>query len=682
MKIAKGVVMTDGINRYNEFFPLKTVINAYNNSDPIGLPLSLNHDGTRMYGWSFLSGIYIEPGKAYVTNDSYFPENDEDRKKLQNQLIEFSNRQYIDKNKEKIDRLRSLLGDNLSSDGKVAPVEAVAFHDKGILYRIFPDLEPKEKKDLYDISNLEQIGPGIFRRGEYILFAHTFFRRNCAIVNSLNSEFLSLLQSINDPNLTVKIKLDPDMIGLFGTWNGPSREYQYWWGPKFNDDLTKIEEGVARFKNEAYDNVFTNIDFTEFGWYEQGGNKTLECEEVEDRENIFEDVNYYGCRYVHSFLNNETGLPTHLDGAIRAYTDEQIIERLDSSIDKCSRNTYYTKLWRIDGDMPVDLWKSLITQFYRDNRQVGEYLGGEDERLTEILESKNESKEKDLFKVFIPVDLKKGDGIRCFYQKGAPVDLKEWDVRVKSYEYVSYADAGHQKVMELETITLLKRLKQHGCSVRIPYTAVMQHDDLIFNFPVFLCKNSEIAAEVIETVAEFCAAWIANGDDRLISFSINFNQDDFAVRLSFAGHIQDLYSCFLETGTEELKKGNYIAWLLKFYEINNIYPSANQNIEINTLLTKSFELFIPRVRVPNEYVDYIQCEDGDINAHIVLPTKLAKEIKEKNISIALGYVIEEAKCKKCQQNYRYCDCIKFLDDTSTIFEKVQVAESTWTNRHA
>ncbi len=41
MKIAKGVVMTDGINRYNEFFPLKTVINAYNNSDPIGLPLSL-----------------------------------------------------------------------------------------------------------------------------------------------------------------------------------------------------------------------------------------------------------------------------------------------------------------------------------------------------------------------------------------------------------------------------------------------------------------------------------------------------------------------------------------------------------------------------------------------------------------------------------------------------------------
>ncbi len=54
MEVAKGVVMTDGVNRYDEYFPFKTVVNAYNDSDPIGLPLSLNHDGTRMYGcWHF-----------------------------------------------------------------------------------------------------------------------------------------------------------------------------------------------------------------------------------------------------------------------------------------------------------------------------------------------------------------------------------------------------------------------------------------------------------------------------------------------------------------------------------------------------------------------------------------------------------------------------------------------------
>lgn len=285
MKRYRGIAITDGMNRYNELFPFTAMLKAYNESDPIGLPSNYSHDNTRMAGWSFLTGIFFEPGKAYLTDELFIPENKTDKEKLKMRLAHHANKRYVEEHKDEIEELKHLLGSNLSKNASIAPINGVAFYDKGILYKLFPELKPKDRKGLIELKELTAVGPGIYRRGKFIMFAHTYFRRNCALVNSLNTHFLSLLQSIDKPELTIRIKLDPDLIGLYGTTT-ETREYQYWWGPKFNDDLTKIKLGVARYKNEAYDNVFTNIDFTEFGWYEQDGQKTLECEEVEDRENI------------------------------------------------------------------------------------------------------------------------------------------------------------------------------------------------------------------------------------------------------------------------------------------------------------------------------------------------------------------------------------------------------------
>lgn len=677
MKRYRGIAITDGINRYNEVFPIKTMLTAYNESDPLGLPSNYNHDSTRMAGWSFLTGIFIEPGKAYLTDELIVPENIEDKDILKKRLIDHANRRYIDKREKEIEELKSLLGDSLSEKASVAPINGVAFYDKGILYKLFPDLKPKDKKDLVELKDLTAVGPGIFCKDKFIIYAHTFFRRNCALVNSLNTHFLSLLQSIDNPDLTIKIKLDPNLVGLYGT-TSETREYQYWWGPKFNDDLTKIEHGVARFKNEAYDNTFTNIDFTEFGWYEQDGHKTLECEEVQDRENIFGDINYFGCRYIHSYLNSKTGLPTHLDGAIRAYTDEQIVERLETSIDKCGRNTFYTKLWRIDGDMPIELWKNLITQFYRDNRQVGEYLGGKDEKYNQILADKKKEDAKDPLKDYIPISFSEGEGIRCFYNRKPPVKIDNCDIRVVNNERVLLLDGEQIEVMELETITILKRMKALGYSVSMPRTYLVQHEDLITNLPVFCCKNSIVAAAVIKAINEFCEIWISKGDDRLLSFSVDFNIDNTNVQFSFVGHIKDIHSCISRTGTTLLESSDYNSWLLKLYEVNNTYTQANQRQKLFDLLTQSNELYIPRKAIPLE--KRLQIIDGDGN--ISLDEEEYNLMKDNAISIAIAYIFEEAICQKCKNNYFTCNCIKFIDDVGTEITKIKTCDMTWTNRHA
>lgn len=185
-----------------------------------------------------------------------------------------------------------------------------------------------------------------------------------------------------------------DMVGLPGT-ERPEMEYQYIRGPYFNEDLKSIPEGVTCYENEHYDNLFSNIVETQFYWHKQDGTRTFECEELCDRENVsYDDGNtmLWGCRYVHSMLNPNTGLPTHLDGAIRLYDEEQILDRLDKSndISKCGKNSQYVKLWRIDNDFSISIWKELISSFYRENSLIGEYLGGIDEKYEQIKKEKNE----------------------------------------------------------------------------------------------------------------------------------------------------------------------------------------------------------------------------------------------------------------------------------------------------
>lgn len=59
--------------------------------------------------------------------------------------------------------------------------------------------------------------------------------------------------------------------------------------------------GVARFENENYNELLSNIRQTEFWWYIQDERQTLECEEITDIPNMkYNEEDYYGCRYVHS----------------------------------------------------------------------------------------------------------------------------------------------------------------------------------------------------------------------------------------------------------------------------------------------------------------------------------------------------------------------------------------------
>src|SRR5439155_2563097 len=87
------------------------------------------------------------------------------------------------------------------------------------------------------------------------------------------------------------------------------------------------------------------------------------------------DEHLYGCRYVHSIIDETTNVVEHLDGAMREYTDEALLERLDKDIARAGRHTTYTKYWRADGALRLSAWKTLVYHHFRENPLVGEYLG-------------------------------------------------------------------------------------------------------------------------------------------------------------------------------------------------------------------------------------------------------------------------------------------------------------------
>lgn len=685
MFTSRGIAMTDGLNRKNHQIPLEKIIISYEQNWKIGVPRNLNHDNTNFIGWTFLKGIYIEPGRAYLINTIQTPENDTEYQNLFYRNSEYLNEKYYVERKDKYDELKELLGENLSAEANPVPINCVAYEDKDILFKVFPELKDKMNKGLINIKELTPLLPGVYKKDKYVIFAHRYFRRNCSMLNSFNDDFLKRLHSLTDAKLDVQIALDQDLIGLLGT-EAFEAEYQFWWGPKFNEDLSAIPFGVTRHGNPDEDKIFSNIRFTEFGWYKQDNRQTFECEEVIDNVNVKNcDNDYYGCRFVHSMLNPLSGLPNHLDGAIRAYTDEQILERFEISIDKSERNTWYTKLWRIDNDISVSLWKELITHYYRDNRYIGEYFSGKDEKFENILLEEKKEIELTTLEKYIPCNMNKGDGIRFYFSYLSKIDITEdYDVIIRSNEFLINNETKIKtKVMEMETISVLKLLLRKGTKAKIPLTSRVKYEDLVCNFPTFVCKNYEIAATVQDAIYELCMAWNSNNEDRLISYTIvTNNENDEAIKLSFAGHVNDIVSIFNNKVSRFPNNQNLFRWIDDLYKKNNKNGEANQYPKVDDLLDYDEVLRYKRKPVPPNKIANTKVVVQKPKVKLIEKMKTISEMSENQIDVTPLTIINKSQCSKCGKDYILCNCIKFIDDCNEIITDFDFSGTYyWTNRH-
>jgi len=568
MIIKNGVAITSGYTVDKKIFmESKVLVSSYFLTYMNRNVFNLNHDNSQILGYVQLNTLLFFKGITYQTIVHFICETEDEFRYLEELGKENSVKQ-VNEVKDDFIILEKKLSKHLTNEYKKVPTSSVAIFDKDILLRVFPELKGDLKHNLVDIRLLKPEKYNHFSYKGYLVYPHCFLRRSQFLRNSFNEEFIILLKKMNeDSKLDIKIALDNSLIGLLGT-EQKDIELQFWWGPKFSENLEEIHYGVSVHKMPEREKLFNRIDKTEFFWYKQDDVSVLEIEEIITYKIEYDEHEIYPSRFIHSMLN-EDYKPIHIDGAIRGYTFEKYTERISSSIDKFGRDSIYRKLWRIDGELSIPAWKNLITQYYRDNMLIGEYFGGVDDIYKNYTKDKPDSKKPDYSQKF---------GVIFAFKIISHLICEDED-----YDFsVSFPNTSklpkELKISNLEWfIKLVDKLKQSR--VVRPLALCDDLHALFEDTPLILCKNKTFASEIVKMLNHEIYDISAN-----ISYAVGTIYDDKIAVIAFMGESTEL--------TNILNQINIIPNELNDYE--NVLLKINEKIENISVKVeyKPFDLLI------------------------------------------------------------------------------------------
>jgi len=659
MKVYGGIYLTNQINKYGYKFSIEAIEQSLYQKWDTGTPMFISHDYTRPLGWSKPTGLLISPLDVKLYGKSLFPETkkeEENLKKISQNYLQDTILKIDDKYKKE---LQNLLKEYLSGNEIYMRRECIYVIDNNLVSKILPELNIDEtnKRNLISIKKLNIIGIGVFEYKGYILLAHRYFRRNMSNLNNLNDIFLKkFLELKNNPDLDIKIAIDPHTIGLKDTYL-EAIELEYWWGPKFSDSLLEIPEGVTCYKSDDRERYFHGIDETQFWWHKQNNIQSLECEELRDIPSYGISNDKYACRYVHSMIDEDTGLANHLDGAVRIYDEESFLERLDTDISKAGKNTEYIKLWRIDGNIDIELWKILLNDFYRDNHQVGEYLlGGKQKNESKDTVNNKESEYDTITLIdYMPIE----DGFNIFlsyHDKSSFPNSNDIIIVDKQIEYCS-----------IDLFKLIKKEYKDKIYInsQVKYIAF---DDLDINFPLIIHRGInaiEYANHTIKSIIEICKKFNEKKEDRIITFSIGIEYEQFIAIFSFISNIQIL--CNTENVIIFPTYKNLGQWCNQQY--NFLEKNFKSEKIYEHLLDKQLNRFYLHRFFVNEFIEIDK--EGIVSLKFPKEYKaLAEAINNGSLKVIPVLKIEKGICTKCHQDYAECNCSVFLDkDCNVTIEK-------------
>ena len=265
------------------------------------------------------------------------------------------------------------------------------YQEKNIINEIFPFLNDiRNDEGLYSMSALferfEVFNDFISNKGylkskdtDYTIMFHPFLRRSYSYLNDFNPNIVNLLEELyNDGVISdYLIALDENTIMQTNDWH-LYHEREYWFGPKFNNDIPQNKREVTKYISSYKENCLNGSLFTEYFWKsKKNGIIQLEIEELTSAEQPNID-NLYGCRYIHSVFDCNNMIFNHIDGSIRIYDPHQIQSRVYNTIDCYPKNAaQYKKLFRTDGSLPFNIWKKIIQGFLTYNESVNQYFNEE-----------------------------------------------------------------------------------------------------------------------------------------------------------------------------------------------------------------------------------------------------------------------------------------------------------------
>ncbi|HDT5144900.1 TPA: hypothetical protein QHS21_000922 [Klebsiella michiganensis] len=659
-------------NKYDYSFSIDSLVKQFlqHHDWDSGVPNFINHDMLRPLSWSRTHGISIDSTSVNLFGELYIPENRTERKQIYGLTKNYLDNTIYNLDDDDKNELENLIGKNLiTKETKFIRSECVTAFGENIAREKFPELfgdYENDKRKLVNLNELTSVAPGIFSYKGLLIFAHRYFRRSLSPLNNLNAPLLKILKELSeDTKLSVKILLDPHTLGLPNSYLEPI-ELDYWWGPKFDDSLDKIPNGVTTHTSSKEEAFFNGISKTEFWWHEQNSIKSLECEETRDIPSgeMLELGNNYGFRYAHSMLDDK-GIPFHLDGAIRLYDEDGFISRLDTTIDKAGKNAHYFKIWRIDGEITVPLWKRILSDYFKDNRLIGEYFDGKDIKTETFFSKKNEYLNKEKRYVYTPC---KEQGINIYLSVKNKEDNYQAEVVINNEDLITDTFE-MSNTMDVKFIGLKKKIHFNFDKLveepkKINFIA---YEDMNLRIPEvsFHGENARShSLEYLRDVENFITNDISLTDDSVITFTISIDYETLTLKISCMSYKQDFLS--LVSNEEFVPKEQ--RQLNKWVSDNHVLiKDKKQNTHTQeTLFLRNKRIYLPLIML-SEHEYLIEGSIIKIRFHESnLDNKKGMENNHKAVMLNL---VKKMTCTKCKTSFFECNCIsgaRRIDDFSLL----------------
>lgn len=647
------------LNKYNYSFSIESLsMMLLEHYDwVLGIPNFINHDIHRPLSWSRIHGLSIDNKKVNLLGEISIPETKKEKYLIHNLTQNHLEKTIFNVNQEDKDKLKNLIGESVySEDIKFIRGECITAFDKNIALKKFPEIfgsYENDKRSLVDLSKLDYIAPGVFAYKGLLVFAHRYFRRSLSPLNNLNIPLLKQLQTLSsDKTLEVKILLDPHSLGLPGSYLEPI-ELDYWWGPKFDDSLKDISNGVSTYVTPKEESFFNGISKTEFWWHDQNGIKSLECEEIRDipSAEMLELGNSYGFRYAHSMLTNE-GTPYHLDGAIRLYDEDGFLSRLDTSIDKAGKNAHYFKIWRIDGEISVSTWKRILSDYYKDNRLIGEYFHGED------LKSENITSNK---KIFFEKEKKYTHTLNNDQGPSIYISINNKDKNIQHDVIIHTEDLitdyfELKNTMDLKFYGLQKLIKnKFKQNLKIPNkSTIIAYEDMNLRIPEMAFHGERAITNTIEYLG-IVQSYIRKSPlikESTITFSVSIEYGDLILTISCIANKNDFLDLLSYGDFIPIDHNDIHDWPSRMQL--NIININNNNCEPQILFLRNKKIHMPLVML-SEHEKIIEGNNVFVRFHESNIDNVAG-MKLNHKPVMLN-AVKNVICDKCNISFFDCKCI-------------------------
>lgn len=696
-RINIGVLSSDSVTRNHTKFTVGALHHGLIDMWRRGIPQLLSHDAHRPVGWTRALGLHFEPGLVRLLGIHQIAETEGEFQSFGEVYTAYRAHITAQETEPDLPTLRAALAAHLDGSERPHYQSGTMLVGTNLARRALSKLFDQEDKDgLITLKELTPIWPGIYRFGNLVLFAHPYFRRSLSRFNNLNAELLGALEDISKApgGDRVRIRLDPDAVGLAESVYKPV-ELEYWYGPKFNDDIKSIAPGVTRHEANDEERFFHSVSRTEFWWQSRLNKETgikehiLEVEELRDRQTFGREEPTYGCRYVHCIVEEPTNTIDHLDGAVREYDDSEIITRLDKSIAEAGRNTMYTKLWRLDGTIDLSTMKMLIHHFFRNNPQIGEYFGTRDESDHTIAPEAVLPPREQILQRLVPYSMKKGDGVRLLFSHHATDENLPTATRCVIPSSGIETETEAHFCVASNTIELQKILRRAGEDLFIPDgTLTVVFLDLYTEFPLIWHASPAQLQATIDAFRVLLHAWLLRGDDRVVALSLGVVVGDHEERLSVLGHIDDVDTWLARSVPFPPADPEAAAtWLEEV--ANNLaqFPIHYDTPKLGAIINTSATFHLDRVRLqPEMYQPYYDEERHGLYCQLKIPKEesdLVAAVQAGRVTAKPALITGTATCTKCNESYNNCPCIRFLEEgVGLLHRERKFLFFYWTDRPA